>query len=194
MKSNFGWFEMSDVNHQRWEKPVEHLSPAAKDIGQVANDLCEKALNDAKAQLHPLLRSMEVERLGQRREFLQAFKAALERRIARRLAAWQPAVQAVFKFDETWTETIESWDGSIHLLVKVPRLSNAVKALGKALDKGLVQRLNQLGWSRFRKRQSILEIQQVTSNELRHGVSYGAMFCAVYNAPVKVWPQERATR
>jgi hypothetical protein len=194
MNSNFGWFEMNDVNHWRREKPVEHLSSAAKDIGQVVNDLCEKALEDAKAQLHPLLRTAAVERLGQRREFLQAFKSALERRIARKLAAWQPTVQAVFKFDETQTEAMESWDGSIHLLVKVPRLSNAVKALGKALDKGLVKRFNQLGWSRFQERQSILEVQQVTSNELRHGVSYGAMFCAVYNAPVKVWPQERVAR
>ena len=185
---------MSDVNYWWREESVEHASPAAKDIGQVVNDLCEKALNDAKAQLHPLLRSVEVERLGQRSEFLQAFKSALERRIARKLAAWQPGVQAVFKFDETRMENMESWDSSIHLLVKVPRLSNAVKALGKALDKGLVRRLNQLGWSRFRKRQSILEVQQVTSNELRHGVSYGAMFYAVYSAPVKVWPQESVTR
>ena len=185
---------MNDVNRWRREKPVEHLSSAAKDIGQVVNDLCEKALEDAKAQLHPLLRTAAVERLGQRREFLQAFKSALERRIARKLADWQPTVQAVFKFDETQTEPMESWDGSIHLLVKVPRLSNAVKALGKALDKGLVKRFNQLGWSHFQKRQSILEVQQVTSNELRHGVSYGAMFYAVYNAPVKVWPQERVAR
>ena len=185
---------MSDVNHQRWGKQVEHFSPAAKDIGKVVNDLCEKALNDAKAHLHPLLRNVEVERLGQRSEFLQAFKSALERRIARKLAAWQPTVQAVYRFDEIWTETLESWDGSIHLLVKVPRLSNSVKALGKALDKGLVKRLDQLHWSRFRKRKSILEVQQVTSNELRHGVSYGAMFCAVYSAPVKLWPPERLAR
>jgi hypothetical protein len=51
--------------------------------------------------------------------------------------------------------------------------------------------LQQLGWSRFGKRQSILEIQQVTPNELRHGVSYGAMFFAVHNVPVKVWPPNR---
>ena len=36
---------MSDVNHQRWGKQVEHFSPAAKDIGKVVNDLCEKAPN-----------------------------------------------------------------------------------------------------------------------------------------------------
>jgi len=179
---------MSDVNNWRQEKSVEYRSPAAKDIGQVANDLCEEALNGAKAQLHPLLRSVEVERLSQRSEFLQAFKIALERRIARKLTAWQPGVQAVFKFDETPMENMESWDGSIHLLVKVPRLSNAIKVLGKTLDKGLVKYLKQLGWSRFRKSQSILEIQQVTPNELRHGVSYGAMFYAVYTVPIKVWP------
>lgn len=185
---------MADVNMQRWERSIGTVAPATKEIGQIANDLCEKALEDAKAQLHPLLRNVEVERLEKRSEFLQAFKIALERRIARKLAAWQPTVQAVFKFDETRTERIENWDGSIHLLVKVPRLSNAVKALGQTLDRGLVKRLKQLGWSHFRTRQSILDVQQVTLNELRHGISYGAMFCAVYNAPVKVWPQDRITR
>ena len=184
---------MSDDN-QRREISVLHPSTAAKDFGRVANALCEKALADAKAQLHPLLRSVDVERLGQRNEFLLAFKTALEERIARTLAAWQPTVQAVFKFDESRTENIENWNGSIHLLVKVPRLSNAVKMFGKALDKDLVKRLGQLDWSRFQTRQSILEVQQVTPNELRHGVSYGAMFCAVYSAPVKVWPQDRTAR
>ena len=126
---------------------------------------CEKALNDAKAQLYPLLRNTELDRLGQRSEFLQAFKSALEQRIARKLAVWQPGVQAVFKYDETWTENMEKWDGSIHLLVKVPRLSNAVKVLGRKLDGGLVKCLKRLGWQRFRMLQSILEVQQVTPTE-----------------------------
>jgi len=180
---------VSNVNNWRREESIEQMIPAPKDFGQVANDLCEKALNDAQAQLHPLLRSVELDRLDQRHEFIQAFKLALEQRIAQTLVAWQPGVQAVFKFDESWMENRKSWDGSIHLLVKVPRLSNAIKALGKKLDQSLVKCLKQLGWSRFRRRQSILEIQQVTPNELRHGISYGAMFYAVYSAPVEVWPQ-----
>jgi hypothetical protein len=84
------------------------------------------------------------------------------------------------------------WDGSIHLLVKVPRLSNAIKTFGKKLDQNLTYCLQQLGWSRFRTRHSVLEVQQVTSNELRHGISYGAMFHAVYSVPVKVWPLKRS--
>jgi hypothetical protein len=182
---------MTDLSNQRREKSAEHVSPVAKDFGQVANDLCEGALNEAKSQLHPLLSSVEVERLGKRSEFLDGFKSALERRIARKLVYWQPAIQAVFKFDEPWTENMESWDGSIHLLVKVPQLSNMVKIVGKALDKGLVKQFQHLGWSRFQKRQSILDVQQVTPNELRHGISYGAMFYAVYSTPIKVWPQKR---
>ncbi len=182
---------MNDVGNWRREELVEPRVPIPKDFEQIANDLCEKALKDAKAQLHPLIQSVELERLDKRNEFIQAFKSALEQRIARRLVAWQPGIQAVFKFDETLAENRETWDGSIHLLVKIPRLSNAVKALGKKLDRSLTKYLNQLGWSRFRQRQSILEIQQVTPNELRHGVSYGAMFCSVYNAPVKVWPPKR---
>ncbi len=185
---------MNDVRHARPEEWVEVAIPATKDLGQVAEDICEKALNDAKAQLHPLIQSAELERLDKRSEFVQAFKSALEKRIARKLAAWQPGVEAVFKFDETLAENREVWDGSLHLLVKVPRLSDAIKTLSKKLDQSLLRYLKQLGWSRFRKHQSILEIQQVTPNELRHGVSYGAMFAGVYNVPVKIWPPKPRAR
>jgi hypothetical protein len=138
-----------------------------------------------------LLRDVQLDRLEQRPEFLQTFKQALEQRIARKLAAWYPGVEAVFQFDETRIETPESWDGSIHLLVKVPRLSETLKILGRRLDRCLVKYFRQLGWPRFQNHQSILEVQQVTFNELRHGTGYGAMFAAVYTVPVKVWPKSR---
>jgi hypothetical protein len=182
---------MSDVNRWQWEKSAESLIPVLKEFETVANDLCEKSLNDAKTQLHPLLWDAELDLLDQRDEFLQGFKTSLEQRIARTLAAWQPGIQAVFKFDGTPVENTGTWDGSIHLLVKIPHLSNAVKALGRRLDESLMRHLKQLGWSRFQKQQSILNVQQVTPNELRHGVGYGAMFYAVYTAPVKIWPQDR---
>jgi hypothetical protein len=186
--------EVNNVNDRGGEASEEHLVSAPNDFGNVANALCQKALNDAKAHLHPLIQSAELDRLDKRTEFIQAFKGALERRIAGKLATWQPGVQAVFWFDEMPQENMETWDGSIHLLVQVPRLSNAIKIMGKKLDRSLMKYLKQLGWARFRKRQSILEIQQVTPNELRHGVSYGAMFSAVYNVPVKVWPPKGRTR
>jgi hypothetical protein len=186
---------MNAINNEHQEETVEVVVPAIKDLGWVANDICEKALNDAKEQLHPLIRNSDLGYLRRRSEFMQAFKLALEKRIAQTLAVWQPNVQAVFKFDESWMENRDkSWDGSIHLLVKVPRLSNAIKMIGKRLDQSLTRCLKRLGWSHFLKHQSILEIQQVTANELRHGVSYGAMFYAVYSVPVKVWPIKRQTR
>ena len=190
-KSGFGWFGMSDVNYLAGEQSFAHRSLATEELEQMANELCEKALEDAKGKLHPLLHNRELKHLAQRVEFIRAFKSALEQRIARKLAVWQPGVEAVFKFDETRTENWQSWDGSIHLLVKVPRLSDALKSLGRKLDRSLVRCLRQRGWSRFQERQSILEVQQVTSRELRYGIGYGAMFSAVYTVPVKVWPQEK---
>lgn len=184
---------MNDVKNWPGENSEKHATRFTSDFGQVADDLCEKAMNEAKAQLHPLLRSAEVHYLDQRSDFLQAFKSALEQRIARTLAAWQPGVQAVFKFDKTRAEDVQNWDGSIHLLVKVPRLSNTIKALGKILDRSLVKCLEQMGWLRVQNLQSILDVQQVTPNEIRHGVSYGAMFYAAYTVPIKVWPQNRQT-
>jgi len=185
---------MNDVGNKRREELIEVSLPAMKVLGEVAEDICEKALNDAKAELHPLIRNNELTHLRKRSEFVQAFKLALEQRVAQKLAAWQPGVQAVFRFDESWVDKGQSWDGSLHLLVKVTRLSDTIKAFGEKLDRSLTHCLQQLGWSRFRKRQSILDVQQVTLNELRHGIGYGAMFYAVYNIPVKVWPLKRPTR
>ena len=186
-----GWFEMRDMNFRGGKDIEKPVIPVPNDLSQVANKICEAALEDAKAQIHPLLRSAELHRLGQRVEFVKAFKVALEHRVAQKLALWQPDVQAVFQFDESWMESRNTWDGSIHLLVKVPHLSSAIKGMSKALDKSLLKFLKQLGWQRFQKRQTILEVQQVTPDELRHGISYGAMFYAVYSVPVKVWPQKR---
>ena len=167
---------MSTVYDLGGKETIEQSIPDTKDLGIVANYLCEKALQDAKSHLHPLLQTVELDRLEQRREFLQAFKKALEQRIARRLAIWQPNVQAVFAYDATRMENVEAWDGSIHLLLKVPRLSDTLKMLGKKLDKNLVKCLKKMGWQRIQTRQSVLEVQQVTPNELRHAVGYGAMF------------------
>jgi hypothetical protein len=182
---------MSHVNQWLQQKPGEHQVPAPKDFGQIANDLCENALKDAKEQVHPLLRGAQLDRLDERPEFVNAFKRALEQRIARKLAAWYPGVQAVFQFDETRMDNPETWDGSIHLLAEVPRLSDTLKILGRRLDRSLVTYLRGLNWPRFQKQQSILDLQQVTLNELRHGTGYGAMFAAVYTVPVKVWPKSR---
>ncbi len=182
---------MNSIENRGREGYTEPKISPPRDLGQAANKICESALEDAKLKVHPLLRSNDLHRLGQRIEFVKAFKIALEQRIAQRLALWQPDVQAVFQFEEAWMESRNSWDGSIHLLVKVPQLSNAIKSLGKSLDKSLVRTLKQLGWSRFQRRQTVLEVQQFTPDELRHGISYGAMFYAVYSVPVKVWPVKR---
>ena len=186
---------MSDIAIQEQSAgSIDKSIPISADIGQVANDLCERALADAKSQLHPLLRNVELAQLEKRREFLQAFKSALEQRTARTVADWQSSVQAVFQFDETRLASAESWDGSIHLLVKVSCFSNALKTLGRKLDRAMVRYLKQLGWQRFGEHGAILELQQVTLSELRHAIGYGAMFCAVYTTPIQIWPRERRAK
>jgi hypothetical protein len=176
----------------KWSRDeVRNEIPAVQEFNKEVDILCKKALNDAEEQLHPLLRGVDVNRLEKRSEFIKAFRSALEKRIARKLAAWQPTVQSIFRFDEIRATNELSWDGRVHLLVKVPRLSDALKTFGKSLDASLLGCLRQLGWSRYQKQGSILDIQQVTVTELRHGVSYGAMFYAVYSLPVKIWPLKR---
>ena len=182
---------MSDINNGQWENAIEYSIPTSEELEQVAKVLCERALNDAKSQLHPLLQNIELDRLDQRPEFLKAFKCALEQKIAQKMATWYPGIQAIFRFDVTPTENIEDWDGSIHLLVKVSQLTKEVEAIGKNLDGSLVKCLKQLNLQRFKECQSILDVQQITANELAHGIGYGAMFYAVYTVPVEIWPLDR---
>jgi hypothetical protein len=172
-------------------KAAEIVVPGMNDLNRVADEIYENALNDAKGQLHPLLRETEMYYLRKRNEFVDAFKLALEKSIAQKIAHRYPGVQAIFRFDESWTEARTHWDGAIHLLVQVPYLSNRIKTFGKTLDRSLTYCLKQLGWSRFHTRDSVLDVQQVTVSELRHGIGYGAMFYAVYSVPIKVWPPKR---
>lgn len=65
----------------------QKLSIQDNNFDQAASDLCEKALNEAKGQLHALLHNVAIDRLDKRGEFTQAFKGALEQSIARKLAA-----------------------------------------------------------------------------------------------------------
>lgn len=174
----------------RISEPIDRISRI--DFDQIAGELLNNALDEAKAHLHPLLRNLELDRLDRRIVFVQAFKLVLERRIAENLAAWHPEIQAVYKFDRSWIDSRTSWDSSIHLLIRVLRRSCAITAFGIGLNHSLAAHLKQLRWSRFQRCQSVLELQQLTSSELRHAVSYGAMFCAVYSAPVRIWFRQQS--
>jgi hypothetical protein len=168
---------------------IDNVITNKNGLKQVAKDLSEKALTEAKTQLHSLLQQVELERLDQRREFLEAFKHALEKESARKIVMWQLCVQTVYKFDDPWGTNTECWDNTIHLLVLIPQLLIPMRELGAKLDRDILRRLKQLSWARFQKSKSIIEIQQVTLAEMRHGVSYGAMFLSLYAAPVQVWPR-----
>lgn len=167
---------------------MEGLIQKPYEFKQASEELCEKALIDAKSQLHPLLQQVGLEKLGQRREFVQAFRQALERAVAERIALWLPCVKVIYKFDPPRGSGIEYWDNMIHLLVLVPRILPGINELGSKLDNEMLKRLKSLPWSRFQDSESIIEIQQVTRNEIRHGICYGAMFYSLYTAPSPVWP------
>ena len=51
---------MSNIENPRKEKMVQFDVPPLKELDQVANDLCQQALNEAKSQLHPLLQNIEL--------------------------------------------------------------------------------------------------------------------------------------
>jgi hypothetical protein len=170
------------------QEVIERLIENPYAFRQVSEELCEKALIDAKTQLHPLLQQVDLEKLGHRREFVQAFKRSIEGVVAKRIALWLPWVKVVYRFDVLRGRSTDDWDNMIHFLLLVPRLLPSITELGSKLDHEMLQGLKRFGWSRFQDSKSIIEIQQVTPNEIRHGVCYGAMFYSFYTAPSQVWP------
>lgn len=170
------------------QEVIEGLLESPYAFRQGSSELCEQALMDAKTQLHPLLQQVDLEKLGQRREFVQGFKEALERAVAERIVLWLPSVKVVYKFDPTRVSSTGGWDNTIHLLMLVPSLLPSINELGTMLDREILERLKHISWSRFKDSQSILELQQVTPYEIRHGVCYGAIFYSFYTAPAQVWP------
>jgi len=112
----------------------------------------------------------------------------LEREIAQKIVLWLPCVKVVYKFDASRKKRLEEWDNTIHLLVLVPQLIPLIKELGTMLDVAFLTSLKHLPWSRFQDSKFVIEIQQVTPKEIRHGICYGAMFFSYYAAPSQVWP------
>lgn len=157
-------------------------------FSDLCKQLCEKALTDAKNQLHPLLRQVELERLGQRKIFVDAFKCALETEITRRVILLLPCVQAVYRFDTQRGSNAYDWDNKIHLLLLVPQLMASIKDLNSKLDTQMLRQLQRPDWKRFWSSTTFVEVQQVTRDEVRHGVCYGAMFASYYAGPLQIWP------
>jgi hypothetical protein len=111
---------MRGIDNDRGENAIEYDIPTSEELEQVAKVLCERALNDAKSQLHPLLQTIELDRLDQRPEFLRVYKCVLKHKISQKLAAWHPGIQTIFSYEGTPFENMEDWHGSIYLLVKIP--------------------------------------------------------------------------
>ena len=95
----FDEVELRKSNGHYKQEVMEGLIKDSYAFRQGSSELCEKALIDAKTQLHPLLQQVDLERLGQRREFVQAFKHSLEVVVAERIALWLPWVKVVYRFD-----------------------------------------------------------------------------------------------
>ena len=179
---------MRNNNNLYNQDALEFLLISPQELRQASREVCEKSLVEAKSRLHPLLHQVDVERLGQRPEFVQVFKNALENQVTQQIILRLSYVKAVYRFDNSRARNMVGWDNTIHLLVLVPQLMSSIQKLGPKLDQEIRQQLKNLNWSRFQLSTSIVEIQQVTPSEIRHGICYGAMFASFYAGPVQIWP------
>ena len=170
------------------EETLKYLIQDQNRVKEGVKELCEKALACAKNELHPLLQHADLDRLDQRADFLQAFRKAIEIEMAQKITLWVPCTKIVYRFDTTYSSRVEKWDNIIHLLLVVPQILPSLNNFGKKFDYEMVQHLTALGWTRFQYSKTVVEILQVTLNEIHHGVSYGGMFFSANSVPAQIWP------
>ena len=66
------------------QEVIDGLLRNSYEFRQMSNELSDSALRNARERLHPLLQRGDLEKLGRRHDFLEAFKCSLEREIAKK--------------------------------------------------------------------------------------------------------------
>ncbi len=117
------------------------------------------------------------------RDFAEAFKHALASGVARALAENDKFVQTIYAYEPTAADR-----ATIHLLVLVTRPSAALEAFIATVNRALVTQLQNMGQPA--PRESVLDVNVFTQEEVRRGVGYGALLHSVSPPPQTLWQRE----
>ncbi|MDE3090241.1 MAG: hypothetical protein KGJ80_12740 [Chloroflexota bacterium] len=158
----------------------------------LAETLRDDALTQARAKSSAFQRGADLRTLLAVPTFLDAFKHALARGIARTLAENVQFVQAVYTYDPSANPDSESGDDlpvrvTVHLLVLVSKPSAALEALILSLDQALTAKLSELPSDTFAQRTSLLDVNLLTEEDARCGVGYAALLSSVFAPPLRIW-------
>ena len=174
------------------EAVAEAITFQVPALDEVAETIRDNALASARVKLWEPERSADLAALLCRADFLDYFKYGLASGVARTLAASDPNVQAVYVYDPSTNADSDSGedmpqDATVHLLLRVTQSSAALEAYIVALDRALAASLIALPSPRFAQRESILDVNSVSDDDVRRGVNYAGLLAGVFAPPLNIW-------
>jgi hypothetical protein len=164
-------------------------------LEKVARKICNAALAEAATKLMPIQQDLGLEYLFQHRNFVQNFKYSLAKGVAQTLAQHDKRVRAVYWFEPAANPDVEAGEyflvgPTIHLLVLVEAASVALDTFVAALERGLIERLNELPAALFTECRLLLDVNLVTLEAVKHRTGLANLLSSIFAPPLKLW--ERA--
>jgi hypothetical protein len=121
----------------------------------------------------------------------EAVKDGLARGVARALLAHDPQVQAIYAYDPSANPDSEAgddrpFDATIHLLAIVTAPSAALQAFIAALDRALTESLKELPSPIFQIRESVLDINLITRQDVQERKGYAGLLSATFAPAIEI--------
>jgi hypothetical protein len=177
------------------ETSTAQTSSHVLELDELARALTNDALAHARAKLSSRDRGLDAASLLGRPNFVASLKAELASGIAHALAENDRRVRAVYTYDPALNADSEDGVGlpqdlTLHLIVWVESSSAALEAFIGALDRALIEGLQELSSPLFAQRSSWINPTIITDREVRLGLGAAGMLSAVFAPPIKVWDRE----
>jgi hypothetical protein len=165
-------------------------------LEKVAKKICNEALAEAYTRLRPVQQDLGLEYLFQHRDFVQNFKYGLAKGVAQTLAQHDKRVRAVYWFEPSANPDVEMGEpllveATLHLLVLVEAASAALDTFIAALDRGLIECLEEMPSALFAEGRLLLDVNLVTQEAVERRIGLANLLSSIFAPPLKLW--ERAS-
>ena len=164
-------------------------------LDEVAETIRDDAISQAREKLGAAQCGADLDSLLRRSDFFDYFKHGLASGVVNVLAAQDQDVQVVYTYDPSMNPDNETGedlaqDPAVHLIVLVTTPTTALEVLVASLDRALTASLKELASPRFTRRESVLDLNLVTVEDVRLGVSYAGLLSGLFASPLKIWQRE----
>jgi hypothetical protein len=164
-------------------------------LQDVAETICEHALERAYAPCTRSKRRGRLQRLLEDWAFVQRFRVGLAQGVANVLAAYDERVLSVYLFGDTDRARAENSGSArpeltVQLLVLVSARSAALDALAAALGQALAREVRKLAGPVMDEQQPLLNLTVITEDEVAQRKGVALLFSAAFNPPLAIWTRD----